>query len=438
MISPESSLFGSPQTGVGNDFDGVPSMSEKSQVDPIHFDVEDDGESTMSPGSPVSSYSTFTDSLSSSQAFTVSSEAGSTLDIRSHIGINSDEVNANYVRIPDFFSSIMSVKPVINVNYDKVKREADSWIATILSLSEAQARRNVQANFAFMNAMWVPYADEEAFRTMIDWNNWVFAFDDQFDEGHLKDDPIKAVEELHATFAVLEDNQAPVQLHDNPIRYIFQTVWDRFKKNVGQKLKFANTTIIELQERYKASIRYYFSGLLSQVGVQSSKSAMALTVEEYMGFRRGTIGCQPSYVLVEFCHGINVPSNVIDHESLQECRRISADLVILVNDILSYRKDLEQGVQHNLIALLKSQGHSTQEAIDEIGDMIDECYRDWYLALSKMPICGEKVDQEVIRYLDGCRDVALGNLHWSYESGRYLGDEGALVRQTRVLRLPEA
>ncbi|KAK1705415.1 isoprenoid synthase domain-containing protein [Colletotrichum lupini] len=428
MISPESSLFGSPQTGVGNDFDGVPSMSEKSQVDPIHFDVEDDGESTMSPGSPVSSYSTFTDSLSSSQAFTVSSEAGSTLEIRSHIGINSDEVNANYVRIPDFFSSIMSVKPVINVNYDKVKREADGWIAMILSLSEAQARRNVQANFAFMNAMWVPYADEDAYRTMIDWNNWVFAFDDQFDEGHLKDDPIKAVEELHATFAVLEDNQAPVQLYDNPIRYIFQTVWDRFKKRSTK----------ELQERYKASIRYYFSGLLSQVGVQSSKSAMALTVEEYMGFRRGTIGCQPSYVLVEFCHGINVPSNVIDHESLQECRRISADLVILVNDILSYRKDLEQGVQHNLIALLKSQGHSTQGAIDEIGDMIDECYRDWYLALSKMPICGEKVDQEVIRYLDGCRDVALGNLYWSYESGRYLGDEGALVRQTRVLRLPEA
>ncbi|KAK1712991.1 Presilphiperfolan-8-beta-ol synthase [Colletotrichum acutatum] len=380
----------------------------------------------MSPGStvsPVSSSSTFTDSFSSSQAFTASSEAGSTLDIRAHIGINSDEVNAKYVRIPDFFSSIMSVKPVINVKYEKVKKEADSWIEKILGLSEAQARRNIQANFAFMNAMWVPYADEEAYRTMIDWNNWVFAFDDQFDEGHLKDDPIKAVEELHATFAVLEDSQAPVQHHDNPIRYVFQSVWDRFKK---------------LQERYKASIKYYFSGLLSQVEVQTSKSAMALTVEEYMGFRRGTIGCQPSYVLVEFCHGINVPSKVIDHESLQKCRRISADLVILVNDILSYRKDLEQGVQHNLIALLKSQGHSTQEAIDEIGDMIDECYRDWYLALSKMPICGEKVDQEVIRYLDGCRDVALGNLHWSYESGRYLGDEGALVRQTRVLRLPEA
>ncbi|KAK1673302.1 isoprenoid synthase domain-containing protein [Colletotrichum godetiae] len=429
MISPESSLFGNHRTGVENDSDDASNnMSKKSLVNPFHIDVEDDGESTMSPGSPVSPFATLTDSMSSSQSFTVSSQEGSTLDIKLHLGITSDESSVNYVRIPDFFSSIMSVKPAININYEHVKKEADSWIAKILHLSEAQARRNVQANFAFMNAMWVPYADAEAYRTMVDWNNWVFAFDDQFDEGHLKDDPIKAVEELHATFAVLEDTQAPVQLHDNSIRYVFQTVWDRLKKRSTK----------ELQRRYKASIRYYFSGLLSQVGVETSKSAMTLTVDEYMGFRRGTIGCQPSYVLVEFCHGIIVPSEVIDDESLQECRRISADLVILVNDILSYRKDLEQGVQHNLIALLKSQGHSTQEAIDEIGDMIDECYRDWYLALSKMPICGEKIDQEVIRYLNGCRDVALGNLHWSYESGRYLGDEGALVRQTRTLRLPEA
>lgn len=24
-----------------------------------------------------------------------------------------------------------------------------------------------------MNAMWIPYADEESFRVMLDWNNWV-------------------------------------------------------------------------------------------------------------------------------------------------------------------------------------------------------------------------------------------------------------------------
>ncbi|OHE93161.1 hypothetical protein CORC01_11573 [Colletotrichum orchidophilum] len=380
-------------------------MPEKRQVGPIRTDIR-----WLHPRSSMSS------------------EAGSTSDIRKQMGTMAKEASVNSVRIPDFFSSIMSVEPAININYEKVKKEADTWIAKILGLNEAQARRNVEANFAFMNAIWVPYADAEAYRTMIDWNNWVFAFDDQFDEGHLKDDPIKAKEELDATFAVLEDKEAPVQLHENPVRHVFQTVWDRFKQRSTR----------ELQERYKASISYYFAGLLSQVRVQHSKSALNLTVDDYMNFRRATIGCQPSYVLVEFCHGINVPQENIDDESLKECRRISADLVILVNDILSYRKDLEQGVEHNLIALLKSRGYSTQEAIDEIGDMIDECYRDWYLALAKMPVCGENIDREVIRYLQGCRNVALGNLHWSYESGRYLGDEGSSVRRTRVLRLKDA
>lgn len=52
----------------------------------------------------------------------------------------------------------------------------------------------------------------------------------EFDEGHLKDDPVKAQKELDAHMAILEDNNPPVQRDDNPIHYVFQTTWDRFKK----------------------------------------------------------------------------------------------------------------------------------------------------------------------------------------------------------------
>ncbi|KAL0940513.1 terpene synthase metal binding domain protein [Colletotrichum truncatum] len=334
--------------------------------------------------------------------------------------------NGDYVRIPDCFSSIMSVDPVMNVNWRKLKVEANDWIKEIYHLTDAQAKKHSKANFAFMNAIWVPYADEEAFRMMLDWHNWVFAFDDQFDEGHLKDDPVKAQKELDATYAILEDKNPPVQPGDNPIRHVFQTTWDRFKRN----------WILELQTRYKASMKGYFEGLIGQVKVQHSQKALSLTVDEYMDFRRATIACEPCYALVEYAHGISISQEQIDHESVQTCMRTASDLVILVNDILSYRKDLEQGVDHNLISLLKAQGHTTQEAVDKIGDMVDECYKTWYGALVRMPVWGEKVDKEVLRYLDGCRNVALGNLHWSYESGRYLGTEGARVRETRIMPLP--
>lgn len=73
-----------------------------------------------------------------------------------------------------------------------------------------------------------------------------------------------------------------------------------------------------------------------------------------------------------------------------------------------------------------------------------------------MPIWGEKIDKEVQRYLRGCLELSIGNLHWrydqianphyiqalanqygnfSYATGRYLGKDGPEVRATRQLRL---
>jgi len=59
-----------------------------------------------------------------------------------------------------------------------------------------------------------------------------------------------------------------------------------------------------------------------------------------------------------------------------------------------------------------SQGLSTQQAVDQIGAMIDECYKRWYTALANMPIWGENVDRQVLKFVDACRNVALGNLYW--------------------------
>jgi hypothetical protein len=80
---------------------------------------------------------------------------------------------------------------------------------------------------------------------------------------------------------------------------------------------------------------------------------------------------------------------------------------------LSYRKDLELGVDHNLISLLMERDHLTiQEALDEIGSMINNCYRRWYLTLADLPSNGEKIDREVMKFVEVCRAMAHGNLYW--------------------------
>ena len=50
--------------------------------------------------------------------------------------------------------------------------------------------------------------------------------------------------------------------------------------------------------------------------------------------------------------------------------------------------------------------------MNHIGSMLDECYKRWYIALANLPVFGEEIDRQALKYIDACRNVALGNLYW--------------------------
>ena len=35
------------------------------------------------------------------------------------------------------------------------------------------AQKNSRLDYCYLSAIWAPYADEEALRVILDWNNWV-------------------------------------------------------------------------------------------------------------------------------------------------------------------------------------------------------------------------------------------------------------------------
>jgi hypothetical protein len=84
------------------------------------------------------------------------------------------------------------------------------------------------------------------------------------------------------------------------------------------------------------------------------------------------------------------------------------------NDLLSYRKDIIKGEESNIIFILKDQGLTDQQAVDQIGEMLYDCYRRWHTALTEIPFWGEVIDRDVMKFVNGCRNIALGNLHWRY------------------------
>ncbi|KAI1443539.1 isoprenoid synthase domain-containing protein [Annulohypoxylon stygium] len=225
--------------------------------------------------------------------------------------------------------------------------------------------------------------------------------------------------------AIMEDDVPLITPEENPIRYVFQTCWLRQKQRASP----------ESQQRYKDSHRIYFGQLLVQVQQVARGEVLSRDVGTYLEVRRGTIGAYSTIVAAMDAERCQPPDHVFSHNSLQECMCISTDLTILVNGLLSYRKDIELGVEHNLITLLMERGLPIQQAVNEIGTMIRNCYKQWYINLAELPCYGEKIDSQVLMFVETCRRIPLGNLHWSFKTGRYLGPEGQDVRDTRIMYL---
>ena len=72
------------------------------------------------------------------------------------------------------------------------------------------------------------------------------------------------------------------------------------------------------------------------------------------------------------------------------------------------------GVNHNLVHVFRQDGLSEQQAYGEVGVLMRKRYCEWYLALSEIPVSGEKIDAQVMLYVQGCADAILGNPNWEY------------------------
>ncbi|KAI1159663.1 terpenoid synthase [Nemania serpens] len=301
----------------------------------------------------------------------------------------------------------MSLKPVVNLNYFQVKAEGDSWI---MNMDEKTNAKNMRYDMCYFCSICVPTADEEALRMVLDWNHWVyFHYDDQFDDGHLRDDPVAAQEEVNATMSIMTDDAPLIDPDDNPLRHVFQICWQQLKRRASP----------ELQQRFREQHKRYFDQVVAQVRRVACGEALASDVQTYMEIRRGTIGVYPAIVVSEYGENSTLPDSIFSHSSLQECMRVSTDLVFLANDVLSHRKDLELCVNFNLISILQHKGLSIQQSIDQIGVMMNDCYRRWYTALAELPSHGRDIDSKVL----------------NFKTGRYLGPKGHEVYKTNIMYL---
>ncbi|KAK6342299.1 hypothetical protein TWF718_007702 [Orbilia javanica] len=340
-------------------------------------------------------------------------------------GINGAE--ELLIRIPNVFPSSFPPLKSPNKYFTEEKRLAQiARCSEILGLDEAGSKKLAASNFGLMAAYWCPDASDGKYWITFTFMNWIFIFDDQFDEGHLSNDFIAATREVLDTLAIFEENHPHITERQDPLKHMFQIVWDAIKV----------TAPIDLQNLYKENMKRYMLGLLEQL-YDTLHSKEELTVERYLKYRRDTTAVYVGCDLIAWATTIKLPDSVTRHPLILECRDIAADLFGMHNDMLSINKDLRYGTEANLVIKFWRKGHSLQEAMDEAGKLMYALYDKWDANVKGIGELGwdEETMVEARRLLESYSYTVTGTTQWYFESGRY-GLDLDEIRKTSILRVP--
>ncbi|KAI0520880.1 isoprenoid synthase domain-containing protein [Xylaria bambusicola] len=333
------------------------------------------------------------------------------------------------VRIPDLFVSFLAEPPRVNAHYKQVKPEAEAWISKVCSFDKRMSSRLSRGDFGYFMAICAPDAPRAKYRTLVDWNNWVFPFDDMFDDGELQDEPMAATMVLQSLMSPMIESrttpgQTPPEEDRLPIIQVHDTVWQRIVEGSSSGV----------QTRFTKAMTDYCAGLVVQVEDVSERRPPS-TPEELLKARQLSIGVTPLFALIEYAHGIELPDYVFEHAVIQEFVELGIEFCAITNDIMSYKKEEGQTIPHNLVAIARMRGLGAQEAFDYVGTMLESRYERWERAIVAIPDWGEEVNKHVRSYVKGIADVVRANLYWSFKTERYLGKDGATIRQSRCLQV---
>ncbi|KAK5624996.1 hypothetical protein RRF57_000712 [Xylaria bambusicola] len=339
------------------------------------------------------------------------------------------------VRIPDLFVSFLAEPPRVNVHYEQVKPEAEAWISKytpsftdieVCSFDKRMSSRLSRGDFGYFMAICAPDAPRAAYRTLVDWNNWILRYFrlmtasqlPLFDDGELQDEPMAAAMVLQSLMSPMIESQtysgrtAPEE-DRLPIIRVHDTVWRRIQG-----------------KRFTKAMTDYCAGLVVQVE-DVSEHRPPSTPEELLKARQLSIGVTPLFALIEYAHGIQLPDYVFEHPVIQEFVELGIEFCAITNDIMSYKKEEGQSVPHNLVAIARMTGLGAQEAFDYVGTMLDSRYERWENTINAMPDWGEEVNKHVRRYVKGIADVVRANLYWSIAAISSLSHRYATVSRRR-------
>jgi hypothetical protein len=293
------------------------------------------------------------------------------------------------------------------------------WAQTfgLLKTAEALARFK-KAKFAFLVARTFPNAGFEELCILCNFNSWLFLHDDLCDEAEVGREASR-LHEVTGYFTEIMEQEIAAPVKGGAFAAALADIWQRL-------LPLSRP---EWRKRFIRSMNEYFKACLWEA--RNRAMGLAPAVADYVIMRPYTGALFVDLEFVEISEKVYLPDQVLQHAMVQRLALACNNIVCWTNDIMSCRKEAEQGDVHNLVlALMHERGLSLQAAINETVRMHDDEVR-LFAALEKLlPSFDETTDRELNRYVAVLRSWITGNYDWSvHDTGRYRVEEAPVLQQ---------
>lgn len=145
-----------------------------------------------------------------------------------------------------------------------------------------------------------------------------------------------------------------------------------------------------------------------------------------------SIGMYPTFHLIEFAEGMELPTSFHAHPTTIELKRLASRLVGMGNDLGGLAKDL-QNQWLNLVIVLQREGSSSiEDAFQRIVDIHNDDLLEFDRVATMLPSWGASIDAQIARWLEAVRYNVHGFTLWEATAERYqelkaLSDDTALI-----------
>ncbi|KAI0371441.1 terpenoid synthase [Pilatotrama ljubarskyi] len=303
--------------------------------------------------------------------------------------------------------------------YEEVAAESTAWIRSFAPFTPESQLAFEKGEFGLLAALGYPDVSREQLRTGMDLMNLFFVIDEYTD--------VEAAPAVRETADIVID----AVHHPHKPRPSGEVVLGEIVRQFAERGLRTDTP--EATSHFLRDLTNWVESVVLQAVDRCTGATR--TIGEFIEIRRDNNGGLPALSPCEL--HLSIPDEVFYHPRIVELRATIVDMLTAINDVVSYnREQATENDQYNLLTVvMRERGMDLDGAMVWVTLFYNDLAKQFIQGLEHVPSFGSEVDGQLREYLQGIAIWPRCVDSWSFEAGRYFGDQGLELQRTRRVQL---